>query len=218
MKIVLFGDSITDMCRDRNTVDKFQPFCQGKGYSLFVAADLYDKDPSCEVINKGNGGNRIVDLYARIKADVWNLKPDVLSILIGINDVWHKIGSDNGVDLERFEKFYRMIIEDTKKVLPNLKFILCEPFFLEGDATKNSADFPKRYQDFCEVYEYAKTVKRLAQEYNLFFLPLQDKFNEKAKTNGAESLLYDGVHTSPAGAKLIADEWLKLFHEKIDCN
>ena len=68
-----------------------------------------------EIINRGIGGNRIVDLYARIKADVWNFNPDILSVLIGVNDVWHEQWG-NGVDLERFEKIYRMLIEDTKQI------------------------------------------------------------------------------------------------------
>ena len=71
-------------------------------------------------INWGIGGNRIVDLYSRIKADVWNYNPDVLSILIGVNDVWHEINHQNGVELDRFEKIYRILIEDTQKYLPKL--------------------------------------------------------------------------------------------------
>ena len=216
MKIVFFGDSITDMHRDRDNSDMFQPYGYGLGYPMFVAGSLYSEDPlGYEVINRGNGGDRIVDLYARIKCDVWNLKPDVLSILIGINDIWHQLHRHNGVELPRFEKIYRMIIEDTKKVLPDVKIILCEPFFLDGWATANTPEDPNARQSFLEIYEYAKTVRRLAEEYGLIFLPLQEAFDKKAEKYSPRPYLYDGVHPAPAGAKLIADEWLKTFKEKI---
>ena len=65
--------------------------------------------------NRGIAGDRIADLYARIKKDIWNLNPDMVSILIGINDVWHEIGEKNGVDIVRYERFYRMILEETRK-------------------------------------------------------------------------------------------------------
>lgn len=215
MRIVFFGDSITDMGRSREADKSTDIWSYGKGYQMFVAGSLYGENPQkYEVINRGIIGNRVVDLYARIKSDVWNLQPDVLSILIGINDVWHEIDIKNGVELDRFEKVYRMMIEDTKKVLPDLKIVLCEPFVLEGDATVEEGT--DRYQRFCEVYKYAAVVKKLADEYGLYFLPLQEKFNEAAKKFGARYYLYDGVHPMLAGAKLIADEWVKLLKNEIE--
>ena len=217
MKILFYGDSITDMGRNR---EKNQPNVVGSygcGYPIFVASNLYREDPiNYQVYNRGISGNRIVDLYARVKADVWNLQPDVLSILIGINDIWHEIGHKNGVDLVRFEKMYRMLIEDTLANLPNLKIFLCEPFVLEGEATSNTEEIPDRFERFLEVYKYAEVVKKLAKEYGLYFLPLQEKFNELAQKYGADVLLNDGVHPLIPGATLIADEWLKLFKEKVE--
>ncbi|MBQ3502163.1 MAG: hypothetical protein IJA72_00665, partial [Clostridia bacterium] len=103
MKIVLLGDSITDMCRNRETPDS-QPFSFGMGYPFVLNSKLYEKKPlGYEIINRGISGNRIVDVYARIKKDCWNLQPDLISILIGVNDVWHEIESENGVDVERYE-------------------------------------------------------------------------------------------------------------------
>jgi len=205
VKILFFGDSITDMgrCRDSDNVHL------GTGYVFYTAGDIKREDPSVEIINRGISGNRIVDLYARIKCDVWNLKPDVLSILIGINDIWHEIGSGNGVELERFIKVYDMLIADTLKVLPNVKIILCEPFVLKGVATEES------YERFLEVKEYAKAIKSLAEKYSLEFLPLQEKFDKAAEKTCASDYLYDGVHPGVAGARLIADEWIKLYNEKI---
>lgn len=210
MKIVLFGDSITDMGRDRSS--DFGAFSYGHGYSNVIASQLLKSNPlRYEIYNHGISGDRSVDLYARIKRDVWNLKPDVISILIGVNDVWHDLGENpNGVDIVRYEKVYRMIIEETKERLPDVKFILCEPFVLKGAATEEDYDM------FLKVREYAKVVKLLAEEFSLHFLPLQKNLDEAAEKFGADKFLYDGVHPSLAGAGLIADAWLKLFKEEID--
>ena len=207
MRILFFGDSITDMSRNREADFAFNSY--GYGYPLFVAGELHFNSPQqYEIINRGIGGHRIVDLYARVKKDVWNLKPDVLSILIGVNDVWHELYGENGVDIRRFDKMYRMLIEDTKKELPDLKIIICEPFILKESATE------EKYEEFLQVKEYAKVVKKIAEDYNLPFLPLQDKFDEVTEKYGVKYYLPDGVHPSVAGAKLIANEWLQLF-EKI---
>lgn len=213
MKIVLFGDSITDMERNRDVNAQVGEY--GFGYPFFVAGELLSENPKWyKIYNRGISGDRTVDLYARIKRDVWNIEPDVLSILIGINDIWHDLTEDvdsaNGVDIERFEKVYRMVIEDTLKRLPNLKIMLIEPFVLKGVATE------MRYDEFLKVKEYAKVVKRLAEEYNLNFVPLQERFDLAAEKFGAEKYLYDGVHPTVAGAKLIADEWLKAFGSMVE--
>lgn len=208
MKILFYGDSITDMNRSR-TVDK-EAYGYGVGYVQHLAGELIYKDANkYEIIDRGISGNRIVDLYARIKADVWNHNPDVLSILIGINDVWHEIEHSNGVELDRFDRIYHMLIDDTLKVLPNLKIMLLEPFVLEGTRTKEKMD------QFSAVYDYAKVVKKIAEDYNLVFVPLQEAFNSKAKESSPVHFLYDGVHPDAAGARLIANEWLKGF-SKID--
>ena len=80
---------------------------------------LKDDPTKHEIFNRGISGNRVVDLYARIKSDVWNLKPDVLSILVGVNDVWHELDIANGVDIERYERIYGMMLEETLERLPN---------------------------------------------------------------------------------------------------
>ena len=148
MKILFYGDSITDMGRNREAANG-SIFSFGSGYPFVVASELSRENPiKHQVINRGISGNRIVDLYARIKADVWNLKPDLLSVLVGINDIWHEIGSQNGVDIVRFEKVYSMLIEDTLKELPDLKIVLLEPFVLKGTATE------EKYDGFLKVKDY----------------------------------------------------------------
>ena len=130
-------------------------------------------------------------------------------MLIGINDVWHEISRGNGVDLARFEKMYRLLLQDTKERFPNIQFILCEPFVLKGTATE------ERDEEFCEVKKYAAVVRRLAEEFNCAFVALQEKFDAVAAKHGAKYYLYDGVHPDLAGGKLIADEWLKVFKQEI---
>lgn len=103
-----------------------------------------------------------------------------------------------------------MLIEDTKEQLPNVKFILCEPFVLKGSATEEN------YEEFCEVKKYAAVVKKLAEEYGIPFVALQEKFDEAAEKYGAIHYLYDGVHPDLAGGKLIAEEWLKVFQTEIE--
>ena len=86
---------------------------------------------SIDFQNRGISGNRIVDLYARIKSDVINLKPDVISVLIGVNDTWHEFGSQNGVSVPKYETIYRMFLEEVTAELPGVQWVLCEPFVLD---------------------------------------------------------------------------------------
>lgn len=206
MKILFIGDSITDMGRNRE--NDFTPYSYGCAYPFLVQAKLSEQSPKkYDIYNRGISGNRIVDLYARIKCDCWNIEPDVISVLIGINDIWHEISNKNGVDIVRFEKVYRMFIEDTKKVLPGVKFMLLQPFVLEGSATS------EHMGEFDKVKQYAEVVKKLADEYGAKLVPLQAEFDKAAAENGAEYYLYDGVHPLVAGANLIAGQWLKAFAE-----
>ena len=100
--IVIQGDSITDAGRNKDL-----PTSRGTGYAQMIAGELGLTVPGAyEVYNRGISGNRIVDLYARIKKDIINLKPDYISILIGVNDVWHEYNYQNGVAPEKFEKIY----------------------------------------------------------------------------------------------------------------
>ena len=203
-KILFMGDSITDSGRVR---DENNRFYMGEGYPCMCAGRIMKDHPAEYFVeNVGIGGHRIVDIYARIKKDFWNLKPDIFSMLIGINDVWHELGSQNGVEPERFEKVYRMLLEDTKKVLPDLKIILLEPFVLKARATE------EKWEEFLEgTKTNAAIVKKLAEEFGCVFVPLQDKFDEACKLAPPDYWLRDGVHPSSAGHQLIADEWLKAF-------
>lgn len=206
MKILFYGDSITDADRNR-AVDNARS-SYGNGFVMQIAGRLYEKSlTDYEIINRGVSGNRIVDLYARVKSDLWNLKPDLISILIGVNDVWHELNRQNGVEIDRFEKIYKMLIEETIERLPNAKIVINEPFVLKGEATE------AKYAEFLAVKEYAKVTENLAREYGLYFLPLQNAIDEAAEKYGASVVLADGVHPTVQGAVVIANEWMKLFNE-----
>jgi len=198
MKTIVFqGDSITDAGRNRNNDNE-----RGIGYPTLVAAELGYKYPGEYVfINEGVSGNRIVDLYARIKRDIIHRRPDYLTILIGINDVWHELNERNGVDNKKFFKVYCDLIEEIKAVLPDIKIFILEPFVLRASATsKNWAVFRR------ETEMRAASAKAVAEKYELTFIPLQEKFDEAEKKAEASYWLLDGVHPSAAGHELIARE------------
>ena len=213
MKKILFqGDSITDCCRSRDD-DTYL----GAGYPEFVCGEMqYKYGEEYTFVNRGVSGNRITDLFARAKSDIINLKPDYVSILIGVNDVWHEIDSHNGVSTQNYEKIYDMLIETLLSELPNTKIAIMEPFVLEHIATCSTDEQPQRWENFYNgILEKAAVAKKIAEKYNLSFIPLQEKFNEVSNRTGVESLTIDGVHPSPGGHKLITEEWLKNFEKTL---
>ena len=207
MKILFLGDSITDVGRNTHNGSLVSI---GQGYPLLVDGFLSVKYPGeYEFENLGISGNRIVDVYARIKADCWNHAPDLISILIGVNDVWHEFGGKNGVEADRFYNVYKMLVTDTKKALPeSRKMILMEPFVLNASATEGAWDLFRG-----ETEKRTEAVRRIAEETGQIFLPLQAMFDEAAKKMPASYWLGDGVHPTPAGHQLIADAWVKTFEE-----
>lgn len=207
MRILFQGDSITDAGRSKENLDDL-----GRGYPSLVAASLgLDAPGEHTFINRGISGNRIVDLYARIRADIINLRPDVLSILIGVNDVWHEFKPDNpnGVPSEKFYKIYSMLIEEIKEALPETKIMILEPFFLPGPATTETEE--KTVGFASEVPKRAEMAKRIAEEYGLPFVPLQAGFDRLCELAEPTTWLRDGVHPTPMGHEFIKREWLAAF-------
>lgn len=208
-KVILFqGDSITDAGRNRER-DCFM----GSGYANMVAGELSADYPySYTFYNRGIGGNRIVDLFARMRIDMINLKPDMMSILIGVNDVWHEYTRQNGVSAEKFELVYSLMIEELLRDLPGLKIMIMEPFVLPGSATENTEEYPNRWEYFeREVALRAEAAKRIAQKYHLPFVPLQEMLT-KANADAPEGYwLRDGVHPTSAGHTLIKRAWIETF-------
>lgn len=205
MKILFQGDSITDAGRKREDGSS-----KGMGYPTLVAARLgFDYPNEYEFINRGISGNRISDLFARIKVDMINESPDVMSILIGVNDVWTEIIGGNGIREDLFETIYDLLISELKKALPDLRIMVMEPFVLKGTATEHNLEEFKT-----EVALRGAAARRVVEKHGLEFIPLQEKFDEAVKLAAESYWLYDGVHPTAAGHELIAREWMKQFAKK----
>lgn len=201
MRVLFQGDSITDCGRHREAVDPNVGL--GAGYAMLSAGSLLadHAEKNIQVFNRGISGNRVVDLYARWKIDALNLKPDVLSILIGVNDTWHAFGSNNGVGVERYGRIYHEILTWTKQALPNIKVVLLEPFVLEFGAVAE--------EWLEEIDDRRRIVTDLAKEFDTAFVPTQSILNDALKKAEPGYWLTDGVHPTLAGHQLICNEWLK---------
>ncbi len=203
MRILFQGDSITDANRDRNVSTNM-----GTGYAMLVKAALGFENPGkYEFFNRGISANRIVDVYARIKADIINLEPDVMSILVGVNDVWHEFEpSPNGVDADKYYRIYDMLIEEVLTALPNIKIIIMEPFALKN---------PQFEQDWnilrAELKKRAEMARKISEKYGFPFIELQKDLDELSKSTGTEYWLCDGVHPSVIGNEYIKRKWLEAF-------
>ena len=210
MELILFqGDSITDSGRHREHDDG-----RGHGYATMITGALGAAEPyKYNFLNRGISGNRVVDLLARIRCDMIKLKPDYMSILIGVNDVWHELDNHNGVSAEKFENIYDLIIQELKEELPDLKIMILEPFVVPGTATDNTPQQPDRWETFDrEVRLRAAAAKRIAQTHNLTFVPLQDMFTKAcAEAPDRAYWVKDGVHPTTFGHDLIKQAWLQAF-------
>lgn len=199
MKILFIGDSITDTNRNKDDEKSL-----GGGFAFLIAAQLGLTHPQqFEFINKGVGGDRIVDLIPRWRDDCINQAPDLVSILVGVNDVWAEHWG-RGVDGEAFERLYDFLLSETRRKLPKVKIMICEPFVLEGTATEEGFG-----QWRTEIDLRAKVCKKLAGKYGCQFIGLQAIFDNALSLAPREYWLMDGVHPSPAGHRLIADRWLR---------
>lgn len=207
MRLLFQGDSITDAgraCYDN-------PHATGTGYPHLIEAQFTYDHTDVEVLNCGISGNRVVDLLARWKKDCLNLKPDVLTILIGVNDVWHELNYQNGVGCELYEEIYRILLRETRSALPDTRIILMGAYVTHGAAT--DSDWEYFYE---EVEARREIVRRLAQEYGLEYIDLQKAFDDALQKAPAGHWTADGVHPTPAGHQLIAQTWKKCFDGKED--
>lgn len=203
-KVILFqGDSITDCGRSR---EGNPSQLLGQGYAYHIAGQLGYQLPGAghQFINRGISGNLVSDLYARWNEDAIAVKPDILSILIGVNDTWRIMDRLPSGATDRFERAYRVLLEETKEVLPDTRLVLCEPFVLRtGVTAKEWSAWRER------VERQSGIVRQLAEEYKAVFVPFQQAFDEAADKATPDYWLYDGVHPTAAGHYLMAAVWLK---------
>ncbi|MEP7268609.1 MAG: SGNH/GDSL hydrolase family protein [Saprospiraceae bacterium] len=207
--ILFQGDSITDAGRDKAQYYANNASGMGTGYVQMAAASILEKYPErhLRIYNRGISGHKVFQLAARWEDDALQLKPDVLSILIGVNDFWHRLnGSYNGT-VEIYEHDLRELLKRTKEALPSVKLILGEPFAVKGgtavEDAKWNTDFPG-YQVAC---------KKLSVEFKTAFIPYQRIFDNVMDKGGAAYWCPDGVHPSLAGARLMANAWVKAYEQ-----
>lgn len=196
-RVLFQGDSITDC--DRNRED---PHDLGEGYAMMAASWFSARHPEkrVEFFNRGIGGDRTSDLVRRWEEDCLALKPDLVSILIGINNTWRRYDKKDPTSVDRFEEEYRAILDSTKKTL-HAKLILCEPFLLPV-----TSDQKKWREDLDPKIE---VVQGFAWEYGAVLVPLDRLFQEACRKRDAAYWAPDGVHPSLPGHALIAQAWLK---------
>ncbi len=208
--VILFqGDSITDGNRGRNSDLNH---VHGHGYQYIIAAELSadNIDKNVEFINRGISGNRIADLYGRWVEDCLNLKPTILSILVGINDIIFNWEHKSGSDAERYEKIYRYLLDEVKKQNPDTLIVIMEPFF--GDKKEPELDaFFKEH-----ICDYQKVARKIAEEYNAVFVPLQDMIDSYKEKTDIYNILWDGVHPTTCGHELIARRWKECVAKELE--
>jgi lysophospholipase L1-like esterase len=201
---VLFqGDSITDAGRkrDQGAQPNHQP-ALGGGYAWMAASQLLvGRDDDLKIFNRGISGHKVHQLADRWQPDCLDLKPDVLSILIGVNDIWHLLNGNYDGTVEIYENDYHALLKRTKAALPKVTLVVCEPFVLRCGAV-NEKWFPA-------FDGYRAAARRVAEAAGALFVPFQSMFDTAVKFAPPEHWAKDGVHPSAFGNSLMAHAWLK---------
>jgi lysophospholipase L1-like esterase len=194
---VLFqGDSITDSDHWPGTIYPNNARAMGCGYAMFVAQQLLYAYPKKQLLcyNRARGGDTVPLLQARWQTDALDLKPDLLSILIGIND--YAADYENPKIADIYEENYTKLVDDTRKALPNVQFVILEPYVM--------ADVPTT--PFQVIRDAAK---RVAKHVDAIFVPLQDMLDQHAREETRTYWIADQAHPTIAGSAAIAKQWLK---------
>ena len=209
-KVVFLGDSITQAGESK----------EGEGtYKGFITSLKENVGQEMELINKGISGNKVSDLLLRYKYDVLELKPDIVFIYIGINDVWHKYDWGTGTDIDVYENGLRKIITDIK--IKGAKIILCTPTVIGENSGEFKLNNSFKNIDTMDIMNkdldaFSDVIRNLSSEFNTELLDLRKKFKDYISENNTENvskgiLTYDGVHLNNQGNKLIADEMIKFI-------
>ena len=203
-KLLFQGDSITDMKWGRNQADRNHYL--GHSYVYLIASRLMMDMPEADLtfLNRGISGNAVGDLKSRWIKDAVELDPDVLSILVGVNDVGRAVRANSKVDVVRFESDYRSILQQSRERNADLKIILLEPFVLSVTRVKDAWDAWRGQTD-----RIRPIVERLAEEFEAIFLNTQDLFDHAATQADPSHWIWDGVHPLPQGHELIARHWIE---------
>ncbi len=203
--VILFqGDSITDAGRSRKEADKpNQQQALGKGYAAMAAAGLLTSHvgQDLKVFNRGISGNKVFQLADRWEADCLRLKPNLLSILIGVNDIWHGLSGRYDGTVEVYERDFNALLTRTTEALPHVKLVICEPFVLRCGAVDEKW--------FPEFDHYRAAAKRVAETFQALFVPFQSMFDAATGYAPPSHWAGDGVHPTAHGSALMAYHWLR---------
>jgi lysophospholipase L1-like esterase len=202
--VILFqGNSITDAGRSRRSISPNNPDGLGYGYPRLIADQLLTEYPDhfLQIYNRGVSGDRIRDLAQRWQNDSLRLLPDIISLLIGVNDTWNYLYMGMGSDPRDYKKVYRKILQDTHQELPDIQFILCEPFVLiTGEVSE---------EWLSDINERQEITRELAGDFNGVVVPFQSALDQSAQDISPNKLLDDGVHPTDLGHHILADCWIE---------
>lgn len=197
-KLVMIGDSVTD-CRRAEPVGEGLFGAEGDGYVNYVSAIIkaFMPEERIRVVNMGHSGDTVRSLKARWQRDIIDLKPDWVSIMIGVNDVWRQYDipliTEQHVYIEEYKETLEELIKET---LPKVKgLILMTPYYMEP----NRSDSMRATLD-----QYGAVVKELSEKYNTVFIDVQAAFDEILKTCHSSAIAWDRIHPNSAGQMVIA--------------
>lgn len=203
---VLFqGDSITDAGRNRDELSVNTGL--GHGYAFLATAKLRRVLPGRHVkcYNRGISGNKVFQLSDRWQQDTLELQPDLLSILVGVNDFWHTLNGSYDGTIEIYERDFRALLERTMEALPDITLVIGEPYVVKEGSAVDEQWFP-------EFRAYQKAARQIAKEFNTGFIPYQSVYDEASEKVAPTYWTADGVHPTLAGSQLMAEAWLQTVN------
>lgn len=202
MKILFQGDSITDAFRKP---EELNPAYQlGNGYAFLVAAHLGASYPDrrFEFVNRGISGQSVQHLADRWQSDALDVQPDLLSLLVGVNNVIHKANGQGALPDSETLDLYRSLLDQLVAQNPKARILLLEPFLLHvGTVTLATIDWLRPIQ---------KGIAVIARDFEAPLVPLQEIFDLALSRAPSAYWAYDGIHPTHAGSQLIADAWLSV--------
>ena len=211
-RILFQGDSITDGGRWQNSEDPNHTL--GQDYAYLIAADCGGRFPDggWTFLNRGISGNTVPDLAGRWQKDTLALKPDILSVLVGVNDaasVVNSSGGKGGVTAAQYEQIYDQLLQQTRAANPQVKLVLCEPFIAQ---TGHILEHPQEWN--AEIKLRQEVVARLAAKYHVPVVHFQAVFDAAISQSKQPVTfwVWDGIHPTYAGHRLMADEWLRVVN------
>jgi lysophospholipase L1-like esterase len=202
--ILFQGDSITDAGREKEHELPNNSRSFGWGYAFLAASALLNELPQkgLTIYNRGISGNKVFQLADRWEKDCLELNPNLLSILIGVNDYWHMRNGKYDGTIEIYEQDFRALLKRTVEKLPNVKLVICQPY-----AVLNARVVDESW--VAPIKEYQAVALKLANEFKAIWVPFQEVFDEAVKYAPATYWTADGVHPAMPGAQLMAEAWLR---------